>query len=400
MVANELNDIVRQRLGNASSARPAATDDYYKYRQETRVHANGHEEKRSGRVGRYRRFIPSKARRLALMWPVLILSFIVFFICTAFIDVVWTIHFKWGLSPQLTKGNICARLVHNDRAYTHPLNLDELSRAEVRKLSARSFAQKYIKGRKALVMRGALDNATLSHNQQLFSDENLRRVYSSESIARNKTITITVETDKFESRADDFRVQWPMQEYIKRYRSEDVYAVLSQDQILPELSSQIQFLPFYNDLFLQGELPPRFTFWWSSGGTNSSIHVDATNNLEMVVYGKKTFYVADNSFLESLYYKEYPAGFHEERSPVSFEKPNLQKYPLFSNIKWKRIDVGPGDGTIFMMWTVLVQQDSFFFFFFFFDQDLHFDCIVPTHTDHDYLCALISDISFLVLQIL
>ena len=160
---------------------------------------------------------------------------------------------------------------------------------------------------------------------------------------------ITVETDKHESREKhDFRVQWSMQHFIERYRSEDVYAVLGEKEILPELSSQIQFLPFYNDLFFQGDTPARFTYWWSSGGTNSSIHVDATNNLEMVVYGRKTFHVADVSFLESLYYKEYPAGFPEERSPVKFDRPNLQKYPLFSNIKWKRIDVGPGDGKAFI----------------------------------------------------
>ena len=354
MFSNEVDDFGRQGPWSMLSIRAGG---FNRLKAEKRVYRN-HVEKRSHKSGKCDgTFIPTKAQRSALMYPVSILSFILFFICTAFIDMVWTIHIKWGMWPQLTKsGPICSRLVHNDRAYTHPLEVTEMNREEAReKINAYSFAQRYIKGRSPLVIRGALDNVTLSYNQQLLSDENLKRVYDSEANENNEEKTITVETDKVDSRSPDHKEQWPMQDFIERYRLEDIYAVIPHMDILPDIFFKIKVLPLFNDLLIQSFFQPMFYMWMSSGGTNSSIHVDNTNNLEMIVYGKKTFYIADAAFVDSLYLKEYPTAFNEEQSPVSFEKPNYQKHPKSANIKWKRIDLGPGDGKSFMARTILTE---------------------------------------------
>ena len=358
MFSNKENDIDRKGLYSTLTTRVGGLHRFNEEKRGYKKRNRHHGEKQFHKSGRYDgTFIPTKAQRFALMYPISILSFILFFICTAFIDMMWTIHFKWGLWPQLTTtGPLCSRLVHNnnnnnnnnnDRAYPHPLvDAMEMNRAEAReKIDARSFVQKYMKGRKPLVIHGALDSVTLAYNQQILSDENLRRVYDIAAAEKNKTYTVTVETDKYDSRSPDKKEKWPMQKFIERYRSEDIYAVIHHKEMLPDFLYKIKFLPLYNDILMQAVVEPTFHMWISSGGTNSSIHVDAMNNLEMIVYGKKTFYVADVSFIDSLYLKEYPSSYQEEMSPVSFEKPNFQKHPKSANIKWKRIDVGPGDGT-------------------------------------------------------
>merc|ERR1711962_998304 len=92
------------------------------------------------------------------------------------------------------------------------------------------------------------------------------------------------------------------------------------------------------------KLYTRFTsahMLFSNGNSSSPLHYDGYENFLTSMSGIKVVYTAPPKFADDIYidnYIDFPG-----LSPINPEKVDLLKYPRFSNVRWHKVVIEPGD---------------------------------------------------------
>ncbi len=118
--------------------------------------------------------------------------------------------------------------------------------------------------------------------------------------------------------------------YLAQYELKNI-PEMYEDVIIPEFCSTAK-----GDLY-------HVNLWFGSPlGNVSPCHYDPFNNILVQVIGKKIVEIIHPSYSKYL----YPAlgTIQKNTSRVDFENPNLQKFPLFSEVERHVTELQPGDG--------------------------------------------------------
>ena len=260
-------------------------------------------------------------------------------------------------SPGFGEGPICGRQVGASAAP----DIAEKTLKDLETMTLSSLVQDHIHKYRPAIFRGGLSAETLADVQRGLSDKHMIDVVHAVSDG-----LLNVEQDKVENRTAG-SVETNVEEFVKEYQKQGWYAV--QDLPYKTIMKHEAFENFtvpraIAELIRHGDgletlEYPLMNLWWSGGGTKSVIHWDEWLNLNFCITGKKTFYLADPSFIDDLYFskiatwlgwedKDMEAApwlvqYDKAYSPVKFYDPNLERYPRFKNVKWTRVDMNPGD---------------------------------------------------------
>ncbi|KAI8507973.1 hypothetical protein Bbelb_142130 [Branchiostoma belcheri] len=187
----------------------------------------------------------------------------------------------------------------------------------------RDFYHKYVKPGKPVVFKDAAKEMAAF---KLWTDEYLSKNYGD--------MTVFVEEGKKENRSwPSYDV--PFREFLSTYKSSDIYLV---ESIKPALRGEFMLL---KSLLCGGFLDylQDAVMWFSSGGTKSVLHLDATDNINCLFEGSKELFMVDKKE-----YKHIDID-HEEGSfsGVDVEKVDLYKYPGLKDVPWYNATMEAGD---------------------------------------------------------
>jgi len=135
-------------------------------------------------------------------------------------------------------------------------------------------------------------------------------------------------------------------DYIARSKREKLYVVDSDFGWLIEgagvSNTTSQFLRGFSGALREAVSH----LWWSgSGGQQSVTHFDSHENFAVMLRGNKTFYVADHTHYDNVYYPYEAEDYGKQKSPIDFKHPEkyLSKYPRYNRSKWMKVVLTPGD---------------------------------------------------------
>ena len=248
-------------------------------------------------------------------------------------------------------GPICGR-----RAGAKPMpQVWEKSGADMEELKLPQFIKEYIHAYQPAVFRGGLVSTDLERLQKHMTDEDMVHFYN-----KHMDKEVEYEMNKVEKRSTGLQTT-NIENFIGKYREKGWYVV--HNMMWPDIQDSEMFSNFpipklVADVLINrdGASPdiehpfPQIIMWLSYGGTKSVVHLDDFINFHFCIEGTKTFYVADPSFVDDLYFPSfiYEGGtaledYDQRRSPVKFYNPDFKTYPRFKDVKWTRIDIKPGD---------------------------------------------------------
>lgn len=193
--------------------------------------------------------------------------------------------------------------------------------------SGQLFYQKYIHGRKPVVIR---NGAKYWPAMKKWKNESyLRKEFGSSMF--------TIEYRKSFKNEFPVRKALRLGQFLDIYKTEDVYldsqfpeTMMIKDILLPsvlhcnEVVSQITNL---NLLF-------------SSGGTSSAFHQDGYENMIAIISGEKTFILINSSYADSLYADDFQVV--PGVLPINLEKVDLKKFSKFANVPYYEVTLKEG----------------------------------------------------------
>jgi hypothetical protein len=99
----------------------------------------------------------------------------------------------------------------------------------------------------------------------------------------------------------------------------------------------LEHCPKYEELFEQPEFAQKARLWFGGAGVVTWLHFDIANSMMLQVYGRKRFLLAPPEVQR--YVCNDTFGFSE----VNAEKPDYERFPLFRNVRFASVEIGPGD---------------------------------------------------------
>ncbi|MEP6635760.1 MAG: cupin-like domain-containing protein [Acidobacteriota bacterium] len=119
-------------------------------------------------------------------------------------------------------------------------------------------------------------------------------------------------------------------------------------QVIPQLRDDIGSLdsymnipPYYPEP-LATRLKKEPTLWFGPAGTVTPVHFDSAHNLLVQIHGRKKLLLIPPRQSRSLYYPRLDLG-HVNYSPVDVEAPDLQRFPLFKDVRPLEVCLEPGE---------------------------------------------------------
>jgi hypothetical protein len=121
------------------------------------------------------------------------------------------------------------------------------------------------------------------------------------------------------------------------------YYLTANNEILrrPELAPLLEDIGSLPDFCVRADLPRAANFWFGPAGTNTPLHHDTLMLLHTQVVGRKRWRFISPLETPRLY--NYVGVF----SPIDLDRPDLERYPLFRDVKVLEVIVEPGE-TIFL----------------------------------------------------
>jgi lysine-specific demethylase 8 len=171
------------------------------------------------------------------------------------------------------------------------------------------------------------------------------------SLPDSETFSVFVEEGKKENRDDGSR-QLTFLEFLKAYKEEDIYYV----NPVPEfLASDIPLhLPLSCPFIIENLLADN-VMWFSSGGTKSVWHMDAYENINCLMRGKKWFIMANRSETHQKAHIDVREGSY---SSVDVENVDTDKYPGFKDMQFFNVTMEAGD-CLYIPWLWFHHVTSF-----------------------------------------
>lgn len=109
----------------------------------------------------------------------------------------------------------------------------------------------------------------------------------------------------------------------------------------PEFAPLLQDIGTLHPICDRAELPRLSSFWFGPAGTNTPLHHDTIMLFHTQVVGRKRWRFISPLESPKLY------NFNNVFSPIDIDRPDLARYPLFSQVKVLEVIVEPGE-TVFL----------------------------------------------------
>ncbi|XP_048580543.1 uncharacterized protein LOC5518642 isoform X3 [Nematostella vectensis] len=194
--------------------------------------------------------------------------------------------------------------------------------------NGKDFYEHFVRQRKPVVLRGAIKNwPAVKH-------------WSNESYLAEKYGDIIFDvqfTKKYETILP-IKKTMNLKEYLKIYKKENVYL----DCPFPHSPMTQDILVPYNlqcPELLSGIASTHLLF--SSGNTSSSIHYDGYENLLSLVSGTKEVLVANYSYTDRFYHRNYTTVNIE--APIDPEAVDLLRFPKIAEVPFHKVTLNAGD---------------------------------------------------------
>ncbi|RUS84149.1 hypothetical protein EGW08_008077, partial [Elysia chlorotica] len=189
------------------------------------------------------------------------------------------------------------------------------------------FYNEFVGQLQPIWMRNALK--TINHpGVTNWTDAYLREIYG--------LVPVNVEISKKENRKKR-STSLTLEQFLATYKKDDLYVVHS-------LRNNIEELVLVPPSLACGgfqKVIQDAVLWMGSGKTQSVLHFDSLDNLLCLFDGQKDLVLIDPKYKEAV----EAAGFVQEGSYslVDVEKVDMEKFPRFSEIKWKSVRMKAGD---------------------------------------------------------
>ncbi|XP_065916678.1 bifunctional peptidase and arginyl-hydroxylase JMJD5-like [Dysidea avara] len=186
------------------------------------------------------------------------------------------------------------------------------------------FYEKYMGTHTPVLMKGAI--AGTPAVTKWINDEYLSDSFGEEPV--------DLEVGKKENRTGDTD-ETTMAEFLKRYKSEDIYLVndmpmgMQQEWMVPRCLLCGGYTEYFNFCYI----------WFSSGGTKSVLHTDAYQNLHCLTSGIKEFVLIPPEYIEIIGPEHGLQGYYD----IDVEKVNMTSHPGMMEVPWYYVRVEPGD---------------------------------------------------------
>ncbi|KAJ8317857.1 hypothetical protein KUTeg_002948 [Tegillarca granosa] len=150
-------------------------------------------------------------------------------------------------------------------------------------------------------------------------------------------ITVDVELGKKEDRKYGGLVRKNLSFFLEKYKNLDAYMVenlhleMKKDMAIPSSLRCGGFQKFIHSIVM----------WFSSGGTKSHLHIDALDNINCLLDGKKDLFLIDKKYSHLV----EADGWNKEGtfSDVDVDSVDMYKFPKFQNIPWYQVNLTKGD---------------------------------------------------------
>lgn len=185
------------------------------------------------------------------------------------------------------------------------------------------FYNDYVLKGQPVIFKGA---SRLSPAFDLWTDSYLREQYGD--------VNVRVDYGKKENRAKSAD-HMSFEEFLKTYNDSDHYLVDS----LPEEMWEEFFLP---SCLLCGGFTSRLqdaSFWFSSGGSKSFLHMDTVDNINCMMSGVKDWFIVDLNH-SKLIEMDHGEG---DYCGANVDKIDMFKYPSLQNLPWWSARLESGD---------------------------------------------------------
>lgn len=184
------------------------------------------------------------------------------------------------------------------------------------------FDQNVLPGRPVLFKGAAKKMPAYSK----WTDEYLSETFGQEGIE--------VEEGKKENRSLA-TFHFKLQDFIRRYKNEDIYMVESLPVKMREEYALLKSLSCggYTNVLQDAVV------WFSSGGTKSVLHYDSVDNINCLFDGTKELVMINKSHLEQAHINKVNGAF----STVDVDEVDMYKFPGLQTIPYYKTFMEPGD---------------------------------------------------------
>ncbi|CAH3028941.1 unnamed protein product [Porites evermanni] len=147
-------------------------------------------------------------------------------------------------------------------------------------------------------------------------------------------VGIDVEEGKKENRSLA-TFHFKLQDFISRYKNEDIYMVESLPLKMREEYALLKSLRCggYTEVLQDAVV------WFSSGGTKSVLHFDSVDNINCLFDGTKELLMINKSYLEQAHIDKVEGAF----STVDVDSVDMYKFPGLQTIPYYKVLMEPGD---------------------------------------------------------
>lgn len=189
--------------------------------------------------------------------------------------------------------------------------------------NAKDFFERNALPGEPLLLKGA---AKKMHAYSRWTDDYLREKFGDEGI--------DVEEGKKENRSLA-TFHFKLQDFIRRYKDEDIYMV---ESLPPKMREEYALLRSLNCGGYTNVLQDAIV-WFSSGGTKSVLHFDSVDNINCLFDGTKELVLINKSHYDKAHIDRLDGGF----SSVDVDSVDMYNFPGLQTIPYYKVFMDAGD---------------------------------------------------------